>query len=66
VAAPFVVARYFGAGTDWSVAGGKGSDKFRYHVGGGSAFGLSERWDSLVEVTFLGEKRATFGLGYFF
>jgi hypothetical protein len=66
VAAPFAVARYFGAGTDWSVAGGKGQDDFRYHVGVGSAFGLTEHWDALVEVAFLGERRATLGIGYTF
>jgi hypothetical protein len=66
VAAPFVVARYFGAGTDWSVAGGKGSDRYRYHVGVGSAFGLSDDLDALVEVAPLGEKRASLGLGYSF
>lgn len=65
-AAPFAVIRYFGAGTDWDVAGGHGADAFRYQVGAGSAFGISEHWDALVEVAFLGEKRATLGAGYFF
>lgn len=65
-AAPFAVARYFGAGTDWDVAGGKGADAFRYHVGAGSAFGISEHWDALVELAFLGERRATAGVGYSF
>lgn len=66
VAAPFVVARTFGGGTEWDVAGGHGSDHFRYHVGAGSAFALSDRFDALVEVAFLGERRATFGVGYSF
>jgi hypothetical protein len=65
-AAPFVVARYFGAGTHWDVASGKGSDAFRYHVGAGSAFGISEHWDVLAELAFLGERRATLGAGYSF
>ena len=64
--APFVVARYFGAGTEWSVAGGHGSDHFRYHVGAGSAFGFSEHVDALLELAFLGERRATLGVGYLF
>ena len=66
VAAPFVVARYFGAGTEWATAGGHGADRFRYHVGAGAAFALSEKVDLLVEVAFLGEKRATLGAGYAF
>lgn len=66
VAAPFVVARYFGAGTEWAVAGGHGGDKFRYHVGIGSAFGLSDHVDAMAELTFLGERRATLGAGYTF
>jgi len=65
VAAPFVVARYFGAGTNWSVAG-HGGDHYRYQVGAGSAFALSEHFDALVELAFLGEKRATVGVGYVF
>lgn len=64
--APFAVARYFGAGTDWSVAGGHGSDHYRYHVGVGSAFGFSEHFDGLVELAFLGERRASIGVGYLF
>lgn len=66
VAAPFVVARYFGAGTNWPVAGGHGGDHYRYHVGVGSAFGFSEHWDALAELAFLGERRATLGVGYLF
>jgi hypothetical protein len=66
VAAPFVVARYFGGGTDWSVAGGKGADDYRYHVGVGSAFGLSRHFDVLTELAFLGERRLTLGVGYLF
>jgi hypothetical protein len=65
-AAPFVVGRYFGAGTNWPAVAGHGGDHYRYHVGVGSAFGFSEHWDSLVELAFLGEKRATVGLGYVF
>ncbi len=65
-AAPFVVARYFGAGTDWNVAGGKGADKFRYHVGLGSGFALSEHFDLLGEIAFLGEQRVSLGVGYAF
>jgi len=65
VAAPFAVARYFGGGTDWS-AFGKGADDYRYHVGVGSAFGISEHFDALAELTFLGERRATLGAGYLF
>jgi hypothetical protein len=66
VAAPFAVVRYFGAGTEWSVAGGHGADAFRYQVGVGSAFGFSEHWDAVIEIAFLGEKRATIGAGYMF
>ncbi len=66
VAAPFVVGRYFGAGTDWAVGGGHGADKFRYHVGVGSAFGLSDHVDAIAEVALLGERRATVGAGYTF
>lgn len=65
-AAPFLVGRYFGAGTNWPEVGGHGGDHYRYHVGVGSAFGLSRHFDSLVELAFLGEKRATLGLGYVF
>ena len=64
--APFAVVRYFGAGTEWTVAGGHGADAYRYQVGAGSAFGFSEHWDAVVEVAFLGEKRATLGAGYLF
>ncbi|HEY6555947.1 MAG TPA: hypothetical protein VI072_01685 [Polyangiaceae bacterium] len=65
-AAPFAVARYFGAGTHWDVAGGKGADAFRYQIGVGGAFGISEHWDALVELAFLGERRVTAGVGYLF
>jgi hypothetical protein len=65
VAAPFVVARYFGAGTDWSIAG-KGADANRYHLGAGSVLALSERVDLLAELAFLGERRATLGGGFAF
>lgn len=64
--APFVVVRAFGGGTHWDVAGGKGRDAFLYHVGIGSALGLSRQWDALLEIAFLGEKRATLGVGYLF
>lgn len=66
VAAPFVVAHYFGAGTSWSVAGGHGADHYRYHLGVGSAFGFLEHWDALAELSCLGERRATLGVGYLF
>lgn len=66
VAAPFLVARYFGAGTTWSVGGGHGADHFRYHIGLGSAFGLSSHFDALVEIAFVGERRASLGAGYTF
>jgi hypothetical protein len=65
VAAPFVVARYFGAGTDWSLAG-KGADANRYQVGAGGVLALSERVDLLAELAFLGERRATLGGGFSF
>lgn len=65
-AAPFVVARYFGAGTSWPDVAGHGADHYRYHVGIGSAFGLSEHFDTLAEVAFLGERRLTLGVGYMF
>jgi hypothetical protein len=64
--APFVVGRYFGGGTTWSVAGGHGADAFRYHVGAGLSAALGERFDSLLELAVVGEKRATFGIGYSF
>ena len=62
--APFVVARYFGGGTDWSVAGGKGADAFRYHAGVGTVLALSRQLDALLELTPLGERRVTLGIGY--
>jgi hypothetical protein len=65
VAAPFIVARYFGGGTDWSETG-KGADNYRYHAGIGSAFGVTDHVDVLVEAAFLGERRATLGAGYLF
>jgi hypothetical protein len=64
-AAPFIVARYFGGGTDWSTVG-KGADNYRYHAGAGSAFGVSDHIDVLVEAAFLGERRASLGVGYLF
>lgn len=64
IAAPFVVGRYFGGGTEFTPEGGHGSDHYRYHVGAGSAFGLSPRVDAVVELAFLGEQRATIGFGY--
>ena len=63
--APFVVARYFGAGTDWSFAG-HGVDHYQFQIGAGSAFALGAHWDALVELAFLGEKRAAVGAGYSF
>ncbi|WP_394823370.1 hypothetical protein [Pendulispora albinea] len=65
-AAPYVLARYFGAGTDWSVGGGHGGDHFRYHAGIGSAFAFSEHVDAIAELAVLGERRATLGVGYMF
>ncbi|MBK7402109.1 MAG: hypothetical protein IPJ34_39170 [Myxococcales bacterium] len=62
--APYVVGRFFGAGTDWSVGGGKGSDAFRYHVGVGSAFALGDHLDGLLEAAVLGERRLSVGLGW--
>lgn len=64
--APFVVGRYFGGGTTWSVGGGHGSDAFRYHVGAGAAAAVGSKLDFLVEAAFLGEKRGTLGVGYSF
>jgi hypothetical protein len=66
VVAPFVVGRYFGAGTEWAVGGGHGADAFRYQLGAGAALGLSDHLDALAELAFLGERRATLGLGYTF
>lgn len=66
IAAPFIVVRYFGAGTDWAVGGGHGADKSRYQLGAGSAFGLSEHFDAITELAVLGERRATLGMGYIF
>lgn len=65
-AAPFVVARYFGGGTDFAPAGGHGSDHYRWHAGAGSAFAISSRVDAVVELAFLGERRGTVGFGYSF
>jgi hypothetical protein len=65
-AAPFVVVRYFGAGTDWAVAGGKGADAFRYHAGAGAALRLLENTDLLAEVAAFGERRISLGVGYSF
>ena len=65
VAAPFVAARYFGAGTQWSVAG-HGGDHFRYQLAAGAAFALSQHLDALAELAFLGEKRASLGVGHVF
>jgi len=64
--APFVAARYFGAGTDWAGVAGHGSDHYRYQVGIGAALGLSEHVDALAEIAFLGEKRLSLGAGYLF
>jgi hypothetical protein len=65
VFAPFVFGRYFGGGTEWAT-GGHGSDHYRYHAGAGSVFALSDRFDALFELAFLGERRATMGVGYTF
>ncbi|MBL8715263.1 MAG: hypothetical protein JNL79_04675 [Myxococcales bacterium] len=64
--APYLVGRFFGAGTDWSVGGGKGSDAFRYHVGVGSAFALGEHLDALLEAAVLGERRLSVTVGWTF
>jgi hypothetical protein len=64
-AVPFVAARKFGAGTSWEIAG-KGEDHFRYQLGAGSAFALTQHMDVFGEVDFLGEKRVTLGMGYTF
>lgn len=64
--APFVVARYFGAGTRWAPGGGKGSDHFRYHAGAGLSWSVSTVVDVLAEAAVLGEKRGTLGVGYTF
>ena len=61
-----MVGRYFGGGTSWPAVGGHGGDHYGYHVGIGSAFGLSQHFDSLVELAILGERRATLSLGYVF
>ena len=66
IVAPFVVARFFGAGTDWSVAGGKGADAYRYHAGVGSAVALGDHLDALMELAFLGERRLSAGVGWTF
>lgn len=65
-AAPFVVGRWFGGGTDFAPAGGHGSDHYRWHAGAGSAFAISAQVDAVVEVAFLGERRGTVGMGYAF
>lgn len=65
-AAPFVVGRWFGGGTDFAPAGGHGSDHYRWHAGAGSAFAISPRVDAVVELAFLGERRGTVGFGYSF
>jgi hypothetical protein len=65
-AAPFAVFRYFGGGTEWEVAGGHGRDRFLYHAGIGSAFALGQRLDLVAEVAFIGERRATLGVGWSF
>jgi hypothetical protein len=65
-AAPFALARVFGGGTEWAVGGGHGADHFRYQVGAGSAFALSDHLDAIAELAFLGERRATVGVGYTF
>ncbi len=65
-AAPFAVVRYFGGGTEWELAGGHGRDRFLYQAGLGSAFALGPRLDLVAEVAFLGEGRATAGVGWSF
>ena len=65
-AAPFAVARYFGGGTTFQPLGGHAADHFRYHVGVGSAFAITDRVDAVAEIAFLGERRATVGFGYSF
>ncbi len=62
VVAPFAFVRYFGGGTEWAPFG-HGSDAYRYHVGVGGSFALGGTFDGLVEVAFLGEKRASIGIG---
>jgi hypothetical protein len=65
LAAPFVFGRYFGAGTRWEGVG-KGADAYRYHLGTGTVLALSQQLDLLGELAFLGEKRASLGVGYVF
>jgi hypothetical protein len=65
LAAPFVFGRYFGAGTRWEGVG-KGADAYRYHLGVGTVLALSRQLDVLGELAFLGEKRASLGVGYVF
>ena len=58
-------AASFGAGTRWEGIG-KGADAYRYHLGTGTVLALSQQLDLLGELAFLGEKRASLGVGYVF
>lgn len=64
--APYVMGRYFGAGTEWAPGGGHGSDHYRYHVGAGAALALGEHLDAVAELAVLGEQRLSIGAGYTF
>jgi len=68
VFAPFVVARAFGGPVVWSRGDGTlvGSDRFKYNLGVGALVLAGRGVDAAIEVSFLGEKRVTTGVGFSF
>lgn len=66
--APFVVARAFGGPVRWAREEPTlvGSDRYHYNVGLGALLLPGGGVDAAIEVSFLGEKRVTTGLGWSF
>ncbi len=66
--APYVVARAFGGPVRWDRPEGivTGSDRYHYQVGVGALVIAGAGIDGTIEVAFVGERRATAGLGFAF
>jgi hypothetical protein len=66
--APFAVARAFGGPVRWSREDETlvGSDLYHYNLGVGALLLAGRGVDAAIEVSFLGEKRVTTGLGLSF
>jgi hypothetical protein len=66
--APFAVVRAFGGPVRWSRSDETlvGSDRYHYNVGLGALFLAGAGVDAGIEVSFLGEKRFTTGIGFSF